>query len=735
MGSVRYETVATLKRHGTGGGLVGQARELVTRKEIPVRSVETRQGRHALETPVFQIFQVASGGVGNMLNGSIRRGVPKIDLAVKMPRAGFMFGKLYLEFFRQLIFKQDEQIPFTIDILNTSSTGLVLTDIAIEERVAVIYMDKSKWGPITTTRVPFPFKEHVPPSAHNESRSFRLGLPRLEPQTPLPFSTQQPESFVSSALRRGRRISAFIGGGDDDSDDNQQQQEQQERQRIGLNASFQTQPLKVTHHLTFKVRRSSSSKTIQKPITIDIPIVLITCRRETSLLYQSESLVALVEEAERDEEEQERRREGGGSRRGTNRRRSSSVDTLPKYEPGEDGVIVLESFGGEDVFGEVGIGGSAGFDAIGSSVEGQAESSSSDPRQYEGEVSVVVNEEGPVEYEGPPPSYDVFGFDDSAASVYSSAVPTAATPNIVNDGGEIDDAEAYLADFETLEEGMIESAPTPLRPSTSSSSSSVMDANPIMSHSFSSSSVRSTYCPPGDNVISLAPFIDNNPPSFQESTVTVEEGGALNRRPSFSNPSFFSLQRSLERQRTVSDLNEDPFFAPGGWSGGRFRKRVSQIFGLSSLYYDDDYGDDGIPEPRTDMVFNQQQQVLQQQQHQLMYDDQDTITQMPTVIPSVPRIERQLPPLPPPSSTTSRPFSQLRNGISRGSLKELFWKPHAVNRSGSVDEEMQVDSSLRPIPHTVPATRTGHRKWGSPKGLFGLLQSGGNVSRRGAWDF
>ncbi|KAJ3027764.1 UNVERIFIED_CONTAM: hypothetical protein HDU68_003159 [Siphonaria sp. JEL0065] len=712
MGSVRYETVATLERHGTGG-LVGQARRLVSRKEIPVRSVETRQGRRALETPVFQNIQVASGWVGNMLNGSVRRGVPKIDLAVKMPRAGFMF---------------DEQIPFTIDILNTSSTGLVLADIAIEERVTVIYMDKSKWGPITTTRVPFPFKEHIPPSPHNESRSFRLGLPRLEPQTPHPTTNQQPESFVASTLRRGRRISAFIGGGDynnnSDDDQQQQEQEQQERQRIGLNASFQTQPLKVTHHLTFKVRRFSSSKTIQNPITIDIPIVLITCRRETSLLYQSESLVALVEEVERDEEERERRREG---------------------------VIVLESFGGEDVIGEIGIGGIAGDIVIGERDEGQAGPSSSVPRQDQGEVSVAVNEEGQMEYEGPPPGYDVFGFDDSAASVYSCAVPTTALPSIVhdvNDGGEADDAEAYLNDFQNLEEGGTESAAAPSRPSFSSSS--VMNANPIMSHSLSSSSIRSTitqsYRPPGDDVIALAPFVDNNPPSFHESTVPVEEGGTLSRRPSFSNPSFFSLQRSMGRRRSVSassDLNEDPFFAPsgvgGGWGGDRFRKRVSQIFGLSSMYFDDDADDDeGIPPPPTDMVSNQQQQVVQQQQqqqqqHQQMYEDRDAITQVPTGIPTVPRIESQLPPLLPISSTANRPFSRLRNVFSRGSLKELFRKPREVNRSGRVDEDVHVDSSLRPMPRVVPETGgTGNRKWGSPKGLFGLLQSsrrrGGHVT-------
>ncbi|KAJ3087865.1 hypothetical protein HK100_008214, partial [Physocladia obscura] len=67
MGSVRYEAVTVLERVGGGGVFSQQADELMTRKivmrrEIPVRSIETRQGRRAFETPVFKTVDISVGG-------------------------------------------------------------------------------------------------------------------------------------------------------------------------------------------------------------------------------------------------------------------------------------------------------------------------------------------------------------------------------------------------------------------------------------------------------------------------------------------------------------------------------------------------------------------------------------------------------------------------------------------------------------------------------------------------
>ncbi|KAJ3114284.1 hypothetical protein HK100_001706, partial [Physocladia obscura] len=344
-------------------------------------------------------------------------------------------------------------IPFTVDVINPClDGGINITDIGIEERVTVIYMDRSAWGPMTTTRVPFPFNEHIPSSPFNESRSFRLGLPPLEPQTPQP--SQAPANSTTTQRRKSVPL-------------------------IGLNPSFQTQPLKVTHHLTFKVRASASGGLRKaKTVTVEIPITLVTCKRESSLLYQSENLLALVEDVEREEEERERRRQGRNSRR-------LSIETLPLYEPGTE--IVLECHGGIIV------------DNLLQAAGARAEISTAESdNTFEGEI---------------PPGYDVFGFDeggfaDEIASqqqqmvVQQLEIQQTEQPQhqIRHDG----DSEAFLQSFTTQ----------------SASPASIYDDNfgGTISRNSIRSAVAHSYQPPGEEVIALIPFIDNNPPSFQTST-------------------------------------------------------------------------------------------------------------------------------------------------------------------------------------------------------------------------
>ncbi|ORY36659.1 hypothetical protein BCR33DRAFT_770148 [Rhizoclosmatium globosum] len=396
MGAVRYEALALLERSTSNFLMKAVSKKLVARREIPVRSIETRQGRRALETPVFKNVQI---------RGPRSRGDgPVVDLAVKMPRAGFYF---------------DEQIPFTIDILNKTATGLIVTDVAIEERVTVIYMDRSTWGPITTTRIPYPYTEHVPSSQLNESRSFRLTLPPIEPGSPHPNIAQPsappvspasdtptttssaPSSIPSTHTIRRRRASSSLPSLIRPSSASTTTSTSTDNPP-GLNPSFQTQPLKITHHLTFRIRPTSPSSTLLTPISIDIPITLITCRRESSLLYQSESLVSLVEEVEREEEDRQRRREGVERRR--------SIDTLPVYEVGE----------------------------------------------YDGREDVVE-----ISYVHPPPGYD--GVGGSSEDEIRAEVPNMRDASVAS----------------------------------------------------GRSTLTQSYRPPGDDVIALLPFTDNNPPSFR----------------------------------------------------------------------------------------------------------------------------------------------------------------------------------------------------------------------------
>ncbi|KAJ3071703.1 hypothetical protein HDU98_004927 [Podochytrium sp. JEL0797] len=632
MGGVKYEAVTTLE--------INARRKLVAKNEIPVRSVETRHARRALETPVFKTVQIAQKKILN-------KGGAKIDLAVKMPRAAFTF---------------DEQIPFTVSVLNPTSTPLLVTDIAIEERVTVIYADRSKWGPITTTRTPFPFTQHIPPSNHNESRSFRLALPALEPQTPHPNIPDPTAPFTT--LRRISRRNTL-------SDSTR-----------GLNASFQTQPLKLTHHIVFKIRGSGSNKArLFKPIVIDIPIVLIPTRREASLLYQNEGLVALVEEVEREEEERERRREG--------RARTSSIDTLPVYEGGHVESIVLER-------GEV------------------LESISQDG--VDGAEATEGVSDGP-------PEYDAFGFDESVSLSSQSVVVRVAQDD--------DDAESLSSDYWSVEDDEFREScgagPTTSPTDTTSASSATSATTSTTAAGAqlvltSSQSFRSTitqsYQPPGEDVILLTPFIDNNPPSFRETFMDAgqlltpeERRGALFRRSSLTlrsrsageeTRSGIAMRRGVTRAVSSSALQSQEVSI----QRGTVRGGIARYFGGRSVEVQFGGGQE-IPLPPLDSVNPPRPGGV--------------VARVPLlpVVPVLVEGEGQIN-----TPTTTPRFRFLRSSRS-GSLSSLFYGAasdggETVDRI-SVRTEQQESERASPLPMEA---------------LTGVCAQGGDVgARRNKWGF
>ncbi|KAJ3318087.1 Arrestin domain-containing protein 4, partial [Blyttiomyces sp. JEL0837] len=302
VGSVRYEAVSTLERPSipkaaSSTTIRGPVRKRVARREIPVRSIETNETRQAFETPVCVNVEAGAGNLWWKAG--------KVEVRARMPRSGFSFGEygmfkstlpfsLLIPFF-DFLFENvtDEQIPLTFEITNHSTDGIHLSDVAIEERTLCSYPDGSCWGPTVSNKVPFPFTETFSPSIRMVARSFRLTLPTLEPQTPHPTSEDQDSIFSLTRLRT-----------DNDSGSGSKQ--------TGLNASFSSTLLNVSHYLVASVR---SLRTGSPSVTIEVPIKLIGIRRDRSLYYQAAQLNAVVDDADREA-----------------RRRGPSIDTLPLYE-------------------------------------------------------------------------------------------------------------------------------------------------------------------------------------------------------------------------------------------------------------------------------------------------------------------------------------------------------------------------------------------------------------------
>ncbi|KAJ3410145.1 hypothetical protein HDV05_004049 [Chytridiales sp. JEL 0842] len=284
LGNVRYETVSILERPmGVLGMntenptiLKGPVLTKVSRREIPVRSIESRGMRRAFETPVCVNAEAACG--------SLWWKAGKVEAVARLPRAGFGMS---------------EQIPLTLTLTNHSPSPLSLSSLTLEESATANYPDGTSLGPIITHQIPFPFKTTLPPSTRSQSFFFRLNLPNLEPQTPHPTSPPSPNPQ-------------------------------------GLNASFTTQLLTLSHHLTFTLRSLRPGST---PNKVCIPLVLVGIRREDSLLYQAARLNQVVQDADL---------EAMGR---------ASLDTLPVYEPrlSVDGrgtferLMVNEVGGGEGV--------------------------------------------------------------------------------------------------------------------------------------------------------------------------------------------------------------------------------------------------------------------------------------------------------------------------------------------------------------------------------------------------
>ncbi|KAI8832387.1 hypothetical protein BJ741DRAFT_287296 [Chytriomyces cf. hyalinus JEL632] len=473
MGSVRYEATSTLERSMLDFDAVAKPNtlKLVSKKEFCVRSVETRIARRAFETPLFKTVEVP---VGRMWKKS-----GKVDFAIRMPRSGFTF---------------DEQIPFTVDIINHSTDTLHLSKICIEERVTVVYADRSTWGPIPCTRVPFPYAETISATDRATVRSFRLSLPPLEPQQVVPTDTRVGKSLIWVGLKSRsspslRRESDLATGS----------------RVVGLNASFNTQPLRVAHFITCTLQSASGATSfISGPskargaITIEIPIVLVTCKRDASLLYQNESLQALVEEVEREEEERQRRREGRSERR-------LSLDTLPIYESGESDVIVLESQQGIQL----------------PNVPFLPNLALPDLREHEDNSPSELNADQSESYEtmelnefGLPPGYDAYGFggEDShfGEEIDSIRITHAADTNSAAN----QDSPRTSFSTRNEEQGRDSAIADLVSPLTFASASSAQTENGCAPLS---------YEPPGENVIVLTPFVDNNPPSFQSLVPNLNE--------------------------------------------------------------------------------------------------------------------------------------------------------------------------------------------------------------------
>ncbi|KAJ3116185.1 hypothetical protein HDU96_010211 [Phlyctochytrium bullatum] len=307
VGQVRYEAIGTLERPGlhltasaaaksaTGAEqqgltpLIGPfalapsensgVRKRKARRELAVRSIEGREATTAFESPARVTVEA---GVG-----SLWWKCGKVEVSASLPRSAFAF---------------DERIPITFSITNHSTDGVLISDVAIEERCLCTYSDGSFWGPTTTQRIPFFFSETFGPSQRSVNRSLRISLPVLEPTTAQPPETGSLALSVASSVasslffRGGPGGTGPFGSG-----------------MIGLNASFSSNLLTVSHYLVVSVR-STRSGSPQK--TIEIPIVLVAIPKTRALLHQAAHLMAIVDEADREAA-----------------RRGASIDTLPLYTP------------------------------------------------------------------------------------------------------------------------------------------------------------------------------------------------------------------------------------------------------------------------------------------------------------------------------------------------------------------------------------------------------------------
>ncbi|KAI8830412.1 hypothetical protein BJ741DRAFT_620033 [Chytriomyces cf. hyalinus JEL632] len=559
MGSVRYEAASTLERSLLDFDAVAKPStlRLVSKKEFCVRSVETRVARRAFETPLFKTVEVPVGRVWK------RTG--KVDFAVRMPRSGFTF---------------DEQIPFTVDIINHSTDTLHLSQICIEERVTVIYADRSTWGPTPCTRVPFPYAETISATDRSTVRSFRLSLPPLEPQHVVPRDTGLGKSLIWGGLRSRSSTSLRTGG---------ETESAAASNVFGLNASFNTQPLKVAHFITCKLQSASSAAAFvsgavnkRRAITIEIPIILVTCRRDASLLYQNEGLQALVEEVEREEEERQRRREGRPERR-------LSLDTLPIYESGGvdvADVIVLESQQGIQLPHLPSLP-SLALQNLREPVDDDQIELGVD--QGESRGAVELNEHGL------PPGYDAYGFGDESIQLVEEMDTIRMGETADSDSVTYQESPRTSLGTRYEERGRDSAIADLVSPITVSSDSSIQTEN---------TGAPLSYEPPGENVIALAPFVDNNPPSFQsivpnmtdeQDSITTREQNRAHRLLRNSNlsmrslwsssvsPSITSTNQIVSRAASSSDIPSDRSFSTAfrrrrlSFGGSRAASRAQSI--------------------------------------------------------------------------------------------------------------------------------------------------------------
>ncbi|KAJ3327986.1 Arrestin domain-containing protein 3, partial [Blyttiomyces sp. JEL0837] len=282
VGNVRYEAVATIE-YPTGSPFGvnsirnralpdgfddpefhGIIKKRVSRREIPVRSVEGRIARNAFENSITISSMVEAG--------SLWWKAGNIEVISRMPRTAFTF---------------DEQMVITLDIINHTGDGFTISGVSIEERALCTYPDSSVWGPIVTNKIPYTYSETFPANPRTISRSFRVIIPSIEPRTPHPPTTE--EEILLESLNPSP---------------------------IGLNPSFTSALLSVSHYLMITVKSTRHAST---PCLIQVPVVFVAITRRRSLLHQAAHLMAIADEAD--------------AGNGGDLVRPGSIDTLPVYQP------------------------------------------------------------------------------------------------------------------------------------------------------------------------------------------------------------------------------------------------------------------------------------------------------------------------------------------------------------------------------------------------------------------
>ncbi|KAJ3125682.1 Arrestin domain-containing protein 2, partial [Irineochytrium annulatum] len=252
-GTVRYEAVATLERPSALARRLyprvghiptshpeprspGAITRRTVRVEMGVRSVESAEATDAYRAPNETSCDVVAGGLW------WRKGSVKVK--ARIPRSAFCC---------------DEKIPITFKIHNESTEPFAIEEVSLEERTTCTYADGSRRGPLTTARIPFRYAETFPPpppfppyngedpSLRLHTRTLRLSLPPLEPATP---------SVVAAAG--------------------------QETKQRGLNASFTSSLLSVSHHLVVRCRSSAPGSAAS---TIEFPVHLVAIPRTRSLIH------------------------------------------------------------------------------------------------------------------------------------------------------------------------------------------------------------------------------------------------------------------------------------------------------------------------------------------------------------------------------------------------------------------------------------------------------------------